>query len=186
MRRRNRQLFGACALLAAVTILAIVAQSGFGQRELRRLGVVGPRDQFTELAFVAPARLPNTLSARGATLHVPFTVTSHERGVTTYTWQIAGAPARGARGNAGLISLRPGQQTYLDPVITLGCSARTQISVTLGSGQRISFWAACIPAARSVAGGRVHTAATAHASHARRSRQHRPTRPGDTGSRGRR
>jgi hypothetical protein len=146
LRIKPKQLISAAGALALTAALTAFAQSGAGQAALRRIGVVGSPVSYTELGFVTPAGLPNTLRRKPATIYLPFQVTNREHQARTYRWEIVVTDSSSRVARTGMVTLRPGAQAYLDPWIRLGCSRRTRITVALGSGESIDLWANCVGA----------------------------------------
>jgi hypothetical protein len=144
LRVNPRQLIAASATLAVVVTATSLAQSGVGQRELRRIGLLSTAAGYTEVAFANPAKLPTTLQSSPRALHVAFTVTNRQRAAVSNGWQVVQTQPDRRILASGQVYVDQGQQAYVDPAIAVGCSQRTQITVALGSGQQIGFWVDCV------------------------------------------
>jgi hypothetical protein len=144
LRGKSRQLITASVALVLVAGIATLAQSSIGQRTLRRIGVRGTPTRYTELAFLDPATLPNTVHRVPSRLQTGFTITNHEDAATTYRWQIVATDLRPRVLDSGRVLVDQGHRAYVDPLITTGCSSRTRFTVQLSSGEHIGFWANCI------------------------------------------
>jgi hypothetical protein len=145
LRFRFKQLASAILVLVVVTALATFAQSKAGQRQLREIGVAARPSGYTELAFVDPLRLPHTLRTAPTKLHVAFTITSREPATRTFVWQLTvrGATPSGVI-RTGSVQLQPGARSYIDSTVSLRCSGRTRLTVTLATGEHIGLWASCV------------------------------------------
>jgi hypothetical protein len=133
-------------LVVAVAGLTIFAQSGAGQTTLRRLGVVGPAQRYTELAFVGAQHLPAELPRAPTMVHLAFTITNREGRARSYHWTIfEHASATETRQlMTGQTSVREGQEAYLDPAVTFACTSdQADIDVRLSSGEVIDFIVQC-------------------------------------------
>lgn len=131
-------------MLVVIAGLATFAQSGAGQRELRRAGIVAAPPAFTELAFQNPARLPNTVSRRPRAVLLPFTITNRGRRDATYAWRVVvtGNSPRVLR--SGSVPVAAGQAVTIVPSLELACTTRTRVNVVLSSGESIGLWATCV------------------------------------------
>ena len=141
--RLNYRLIG---LVVVVVGLTTFAQSRPGQSALRHLGVVGPAQRYTELAFVGAQHLPTTLPRAATALHLPFTITNREGRTQQYGWSILKrlSATMTQKLTAGEASLRDGQEAYVDPAVTISCTSyQTRVAVRLTSGQVIDFVARC-------------------------------------------
>ena|SRR5436305_1002188 len=146
LRITRRQLLALSLTLALVVGVTTFAQTGSGQSVLKHIGVGSEPSRYTELAFVDPAKVPNKLYRSRGQLLVQFTIANHEGRVTTYHWQVVVSQPRPRVATAGQVSLASGAHTYLDPVITVSCSRRTQVTVRLSTGDYIQYWADCVRA----------------------------------------
>jgi hypothetical protein len=141
------RLSPALLCLGAVVALTIFAQTQPGQSALTRLGVIGPSQRYTELAFVGAQHLPTTLLRTSTRLHLPFIITDREGRAERYGWAVLnGISATATRKLAtGETSLRPDQKAYVDPALTIGCTgSQTRVAIRLTSGQVIDFIAQCV------------------------------------------
>jgi hypothetical protein len=143
LRLTIRQLITASVVLVLVAGATTLAQSKTGQRALAHVGVGSAPTRYTELAFASPATIPSTLHRIPRSLHAAFTITNRERGVATYHWEITATDVRTRVLHTGDVYVGQGDRVYLNPMIKLGCSRRTRITVRLSSGQHIDFWADC-------------------------------------------
>jgi hypothetical protein len=144
LRRKSRQLITASVALVLVAGVTTLAQSSVGQRALRHIGVGSMPSRYTELAFIDPAKLPNTVHRIPSRLQTAFTITNHERAATTYHWRIVATDVQSRVLDAGQVLVEQGHRAYVDPLITTGCSSRTRFTIQLSSGEHIGFWANCI------------------------------------------
>jgi hypothetical protein len=150
VRLPSIQLSSALVVLAVVVALTTFAESHAGQVALTRLGVVGPSDRYTELAFVAAQHLPPHLPRTPTAIHLPFTITNHEHQSESYSWKIVATGTATQQLASGEVLVREGQQAYLDPRITLTCSSsRTRVNIRLSSGEYIDFLAQCAGGSQS-------------------------------------
>jgi hypothetical protein len=144
LRGKSRQLITAAVALVLIAGVTTLAQSSVGQRALRHLGVGSSPSRYTELAFVDPAKLPNTVHRVPSRLQTAFTITNHERVPTTYRWQILATDRQSRLLDSGQVLVEQGHLAYVDPLIMTGCSSRTRFTVQLSSGEHIGFWADCL------------------------------------------
>lgn len=148
-----KRLAGVAITLIVIASLTTFAQSRAGQSELKRLGVVGARSAFTELAFVDPLKLPSTLPPARHLVLIPFTITNDGTRPASYRWEIAVAGTRPRVLRSGTAFLQGQETVTIRTQVELGCVTRTRVNVLLSSGESIGFWATCMGRAR---------AATAH------------------------
>jgi hypothetical protein len=141
--------------------MTTLAESKVGQKALRNIGVVQTRAAFTELAFANPTSLVKTLRPQPSVLNIPFVITDDGNAARSYDWEILLTSPQTRTIATGTVELAARQQAYLDPLIRLGCSGRTRVSVRLSSGEQIDFWATCVapptPAPRGHGAGRPRT-----------------------------
>lgn len=139
-----KRLVGVAITLIVIASLTTFAQSRAGQSELKRLGIVGPRSAFTELAFLDPLKLPSTLSPARHPVLIPFTITNHATRPASYRWQIALAGTRQRVLRSGSAFLKGEETVTIVTRVELGCATRTRVNVLLSSGESIGFWATCV------------------------------------------
>jgi hypothetical protein len=141
--RRNSALI----LLAVVVIgLTSFAQTQAGQTALHQLGVVGPSERYTELAFVGAQHLPAQVPRAGVAAHLAFTIVNRAGRARSYAWTVLErmSATETRQLMAGETSLRDGQRAYLDPKVTLSCiSGEARVDVRLTSGELIDFIVKC-------------------------------------------
>lgn len=140
------RLSSALVLLVAIVAVTTFAQSHAGQRTLTRLGLVGPAQRYTELAFVGAQHLPTQLQRSLTEVHLPFTITNREGRAQRYGWTIVKRTGTTTTRQLaiGAMSLRDGQQAYLDPEVAVSCTAsETRIDIRLTSGEVIDFVVQC-------------------------------------------
>ncbi len=144
MHSTVKRLVAVAIALVVIATLTTFAQSRAGQSELKRLGIVGPRAAFTELAFVDPLKLPSTLHPAPHLVLIPFTITNHATRPASYSWQIAIAGTRQRVLRSGSAFLEGGEAVTIATRVELGCTTRTRVNVRLSSGESIGFWATCV------------------------------------------
>jgi len=145
LRRKPGQLIAAVAALVLVASATTFAQTSAGQRALGDIGVGGQPSRYTELAFANPSRLPKALHRAPSRVPVEFTITNHGPTETAYRWQVRVMQPVARVLSAGEVYVPRGYGVSVAPAIVLGCSSRTQIAVLLSSGERIDYWADCLP-----------------------------------------
>lgn len=74
---------------------------------------------------------------------VQFTIANHNAAEKAYHWQIGVAQPDPHVLKTGDVRLANGAQAYVERVIAVRCSRRTQIAVRLSTGQQIDFWIEC-------------------------------------------
>jgi hypothetical protein len=152
LRFNVKRLVGVAITLVVIASLTTFAQSRAGQSELKRLGIVGPRTAFTELAFVDPLKLPSTLHRAPQLVPIPFTITNHATRPASYRWQIAIAGTRQRILGSGSAFVEGERAVTIVTRVELGCSTRTRVNVVLSSGESIGFWATCVGRSREPTG----------------------------------
>jgi hypothetical protein len=162
LRIKHKQLISAAVAVAVIAALITLAQDHVGQTALRKIGVVGSPAHYSELAFVDPAHLPDTLRPTPSPMHIAFTVTNHVSASQTYGWEIDATGASSRVLASGTLEVAHGRQAYLDPEIILGCSRRTRVTVRLTSGDSIDFWAKCLRQPKRGRRGRARGRARQH------------------------
>ncbi len=152
---RLRRPYGALVLVAVAIVLVSLAETQTGQRLLTRIGVIGPSQGYTELAFVGAQHLPTQLLP-SSRIHVPFTITNRQGKAMDYTWTIFEVTAAGSKSLlVGETTLKTGQVAQLDPKVIVTCtSSPTRVEVRLNSGPLVNFIVQCISGAAQPRGGR--------------------------------
>jgi hypothetical protein len=133
------------ALVCAFVIAALgFAQTAPGAAVLRKLGVAGAPERFTELSFANPNGLPGSAGSRA--LPVTFRLHDEEGGPRTYDWTVAAASGGAPRALAGgSTRVADGQVVQVRQSVKVPCTTgRTRISVELlKPAESIGFWVDC-------------------------------------------
>ncbi len=147
-----------CLITTAVVLLVLAAvafaQTQSGRTAIRKLGLGGATEAFTELYFVDPATIA-AVTERPAygrsTQLVQFAVRSHQRKAQRYLWSIT---LNGHLRKAGSMQLAPGELVVIARRLTIRCPLgpsgtlrgrpRTRIQVSLRQPlESISYWFSC-------------------------------------------
>jgi|GEM_PF-3281078 len=142
-----RPRLGMMAVFGLVAATLAVAQTGFGQAELRAAGLSRGGSQFVELYFLDPAGLPRTLPF-SRDLRVKFVVRSDESATHVYAWSATQRVRRASVPVAsGRVLLPAGGSTLITRTFYLFCvGRRTQLDISLSpTGPRIDEWLSCPP-----------------------------------------
>jgi hypothetical protein len=137
----------AAGLLAVLALGALgVAQTAFGRSLLADAGLVGEREHYAQLAFAAPARLPQMVQGGRARLRLPFTLHNDEGRARDYAWSVvARTDGRTWTLASGTTRLAAGAGTREVPTVTVPCQARrVRVAVRLADpAQDVHFFATC-------------------------------------------
>jgi hypothetical protein len=114
------------ALVALVLGLTGVAQTAAGQNAMRSLGLIAPKNNYSELFFLNPQRIASLTQThhRGAwTERVAFVIRNVSAGSIDYRWF---ARVQGQLRRSGNQPLGPGQKITLAPTLRLRCRQATK------------------------------------------------------------
>ncbi|NJP91070.1 hypothetical protein HCN51_16685 [Nonomuraea sp. FMUSA5-5] len=133
------------ALLGAVVVAALGAQTEQGRGLLVAAGLAGAYGGYTELAFTAPQALPDRVPATSYLAPPSFTVRNVTGRRHEYAWSIRLTESGRTRDVAGgRVTLAAGQPVTITPSTKALCEpGPVTVGVRLDSGEAISFRATC-------------------------------------------
>ena len=137
-------------LLGVMALVCVsLAQTAQGHRLLGDAGIYEEPAVYTELAFIAPGALPNTLPTPTASVKVSFGIQNVSGNPRSYDWSIVlvHSGVSKIRASGTVLTAAQGQASVTRSVVPACTGGRVQIVVRLASpAQSISFWMTC-PAA---------------------------------------
>jgi hypothetical protein len=123
---------------------------------LHDTGLAAPPQEFTELFFTNPNRLPSVATRPGGRLPVRFAIRNREAALRTYAWSASASGQRSGRGfDSGRVVVRPGRSVRIVTRLRPDCSTRrTNVVVRLRQpARRLAFGYTCSVAAIQQARG---------------------------------
>ncbi|MDP4500592.1 hypothetical protein [Nonomuraea turcica] len=133
------------ALLGAVVVAALGAQTEQGRHLLLTAGLAGAPTGYTELAFVAPQALPARVPATSFLVPPSFTIRNVTGRQREYGWSVRLTESGKTRTVAsGRVTLADGQPVTITPPTKALCEpGPITLGVLLEGGEAIAFRAAC-------------------------------------------
>jgi hypothetical protein len=132
-----------------ILVVGVLSQTPPGRDGLRSAGVLGTPAAYTELAFTAPAELPQQLVATNVTKVPAFEIHNVTGAARRYRWSVTLNSAGGAvRSAAGQASVAAGHSATLSPSVRVECRpGPLTVTVSLATGgESIRFRADCLAA----------------------------------------
>jgi hypothetical protein len=139
--------WSAAVLVAAVIVVAALAQTGVGRAALRVAGLSSAPAGYTALSFARVAQIPAQLYSREALLEPSFVIRNASPSVRTYDWVIvAVSDGHSQQVASGRTSVAAGASTTVNRTLLTSCaSGRLQIVVRLlAPRESVAYWAACV------------------------------------------
>lgn len=149
MIRRIKPWLGPLVVAVLLAVGALAAQSAAGQSLLQDAGLSPDPENFTELAFERPSKLPDVLAPDRPTT-VDFRVHNSEGEPRAYKWSVEQRRPDGSGRRVlrqGSLPLRAGDSAVVRAPITPVCRpGKVRIEVRLQAPkQNIGWWIGCRP-----------------------------------------
>jgi hypothetical protein len=138
--------WSAAVLVAAVIVVAALAQTGFGRSALRAAGLSAAPAGYTALSFASVARIPSQLYSQEALLQPSFVIRNASPADRTYSWVIVAVSGGGSHQVAsGRTSVAAGASATVTRELLTSCAgAQLRLVVRLvAPRESIDYWLTC-------------------------------------------